>query len=541
MLLFFGMLIWSIPTVAQKTVVVVEPDEGIDIGALNDAISSASDPGNTIFELRKGGHYYLNGSISHEGYTLHVRAEDGDGPRPILQPAVDELGASSNHFNPGGNLTLEGLYIQARDELGAIENRQIIVSGNGNRIIIEDCYFDYSNQAFLRLTSSNNKIYIRNSIFRNAFRPENPSNGRTIDTRSNPQDTILIENSTLYNNSTIIVRLAGAFINYFHINHNTFFQVNLEGATFDLTTTLEAVVTNNIIYNSALSADPHVHSPLFWTDSIHTVGEYTDADRRFDLTNNNWYNQQEFGDILDQYGQELLYRFDPEDTDHSDTIWYKYTLREDFFANPTILDTAEVDIPVMIKFIEAGQADTTNNFSEHLTFKNPPPLFTDYWQFFVKNGFSIGSETPPSPFADEDPNELGEVTEGAYDFGYNESSMSATAAADGGPLGDPRWSLFTPVSANSIVNSKSIKVYPNPFNEIVTFGIESQKTTSVKISILDVLGKEIMASQRQIEQGFNSIQMNLSKIDKPGIYLYHIRIDLPDGASSVSSGKLIRE
>jgi hypothetical protein len=514
MLLFFGICIMNVPAVAQKTVVVVEPDEGINIGALNDAISSAADPGNTIFELRRGGHYLLNGAISHEGYTLHIRAEEGDGVRPLLQTAVDQLGESENHFNPAGDLILEGLYINAVDELGALERRQIIVSGDGIRITIDDCYFDYGAQSVLRLTSSNNKIYVRNSILRNIVTPEK-GNGRIIDNRSNPQDTILIENSTLYNFYANAVRFGNALVANFIFNQNTVFQAH-HWSGWVLNYTLHAKITNNIFYNFALAGNPYDHSPLFWSDSIFTIGEYTDADRTFDLSNNNWYNQQEFGDILDQYyPEDILYRFAPEDTDHSDTIWYKATLRTDLVANPGILDTTEVNIPALVKFIEAGQADTTNNFSEPLIFKNPPPLILDYWQFFAEFGFnigSVGSGSVPSPFADEDPDELGEVTEGAFDFGFNTGSRSATAAEDGRPLGDPRWTLFAPVSAKTIANSKSIKVYPNPFSETVTFTVESEKSASVKISIFDILGKEIVNNQRQIAPGFNSVQMNLSKI-----------------------------
>ena len=73
--LSIGILLLSISAFAQKTVVVVQPDAGIEIGALNNAITNATDPGNTIFELKRGGVYFLNGAISHTGYTLHIRAE----------------------------------------------------------------------------------------------------------------------------------------------------------------------------------------------------------------------------------------------------------------------------------------------------------------------------------------------------------------------------------------------------------------------------------------------------------------------------------
>ena len=117
-ILLIGILFMSIPAFGQKTVVVVEPDEGLEIGALNNAIDGALDPGNTIFELRRGGLYLLNGSIAHVGYTLHIRAEAGEGPRPLLQPAVDNEGLSAIHCAAGGGLILESVYLYGLDELG---------------------------------------------------------------------------------------------------------------------------------------------------------------------------------------------------------------------------------------------------------------------------------------------------------------------------------------------------------------------------------------------------------------------------------------
>ena len=178
---------------------------------------------------------------------------------------------------------------------------------------------------------------------------------------------------------------------------------------------------------------------------------------------------------------------------------------------------------------------------EELTFKNPPPLFTEYWHFFAENEFNLDNVTPPSPFADENPDVIGEVAEGAFDFGYNTGSQSAIAATDGGPLGDPRWSLFTPVSSAIFKNQNAITAFPNPFRINVVFGIDSNIAASVKITIFDLLGKEIIVRQEQIAQGDNFIKMDLSRISKPGMYLYKISVDTPDGKSSVSKGKLIKK
>jgi len=539
-----GILFLSISAFGQKTVIVVQPDEGLNIGALNDAITSAVDPGNSIFELKRGGLYLLDGAINHTGYTLHIRAEAGTGPRPVLQPAVDQLGASQNHFNPGakGNLILEGLFIEGRDELGAIANRQIIVNGDSLTIIINDCYLDYSNQSWVRLTTVNNKVFVNNSILRNAIRPENPDNGRPIDARHTPQDTLSIENSTLYNFSNHIFIWVDGGIKCINFNHNTVYQSNILGG-FDLGTTLKVNATNNIFYNFAYRANNTTHNALFVVDSMFNFEEKTDADRYFDLSNNNWYQLKEFGDILDEYGNDTLYRFNSWDVERLDTIWYRYVTRTDLFWNQAILDTAVQTLPPRIlHFIEAGQVDTSNIFSEPLVFNNPPPLHLDYWKFYVENNYSIGALDPPNPFADEDPYDIGEAATGAYTFNYNDNSRSATAADGGLPLGDPRWVPYSTVSTGKIdaVNSTNVRTYPNPCSGAVNFEINAKEASSVRIIVYDLIGKEIFSLSEKVSQGVNIIPVNLNSISRSGIYLYQVQSELSTGQKNIASGKIVK-
>ena len=540
--ILLGVLIISSPVVAQKKVVIVQPDAGLNIGALNNAIKTTTDPGNTIFELKRGGLYLLNGVISHTGYTLHIRAEAGTGHRPILQPAIDALGASSNHFNPGGGLILEGLYIQALDEIGAIQNRQIIVSGNANRIWIDDCYFDYSNQAFIRLTSINNKIFIKNSVLRNSLRPENPNNGRVIDTRDTPQDTLLIENCTIYNCFANLISASSGLNNYVRFNHNTVFQCALT-YDMDIAQALKADITNNIFYNFGIRANAHSHHALFRADSIRTVGQYNDTHRFFNISNNNYYNQKEFGDIMDQYCPDILYRFDPADKAHKDTIRYKYSLRKHFFANKAMLDTITVSQPPTLwKFIKAKQVDTTNVFSEQLTFKNPPPLNLDYFKMYAQTGFNFGSLTPPNGYADEDKNNLGEVTTGAYDLSYRSYAKSASAATGGKPLGASKWVPYTVVSAEQIKADQvnKVKTYPNPATGMITFEISAVEPGAARIVICDLLGKQLNVTRKQLISGNNLVMVDLEGISKPGIYFYQVQIG-DSAKKSILSGKLVKK
>ncbi|MFP4289069.1 MAG: T9SS type A sorting domain-containing protein [Bacteroidales bacterium] len=526
----------------SQNVVVVEPDEGINIGGLNDAINSAADPANTIFELRRGGFYYLNGSISHEGYTLHIRAEEGDGPRPVLQPAVDDLGAAAPPIETGGSLILEGIYIQGRDELGVYTNRQIIITGDNNRIIFENTFHDYARQSIVRLTTLDNYVSFNNSIIRNSLRIENPGNGRVIDTRSNPQDSLIIKNSTIYNNGSALIRIAGAFVKYIEIDHNTLWAVEFNGG-IDLETTLEAKVTNNIFQNFGYRASSIQHDPLFWVDSLFTIGEFTDADRSFDLSNNNWYMDPAIGDIIEEFGSDTLYTFDAEDEEQLDTLFYEWEMRENIFADTELIEDGTLLPPPILSFIENGQVDTTNIFREKLEFDNAPPLNLEYWEFYTVNNYQIRELDPPNPWADEDPTYYGETTENPYTFNYNANSRSATASESGGPLGAPRWTTYgeTSIEDQPLLPSNQVNTYPNPFTDQVTFQVFSEDHKQVRFEIFDLLGKIVMTSETPLQQGNNEITLSMDQLTESGIYLYKVETLNAGNNVVIASGKFMKK
>ncbi len=530
--------------VQGQNVVVVEPDEGINIGALNDAIDNAADPANTIFELRRGGVYLLNGSISHEGYTLHIRAEEGDGPRPVLQPAVDELGAAAPPIETSGSLMLEGIYIQGRDELGIYTNRQVIITGENNRIQFKDTYHDYARQSIVRLTTLDNYVSFDNCIIRNSLRIENPGNGRIIDTRSNPQDSLIIRNSTLYNNGSTPVRLAGAFVKYMEIDHNTFWAVQFNGGV-ELETTFEAKVTNNLFYNYGYRASSIEHGAFFTADSLFTIGEFTDAGRSFDLSNNNWYIDPAIGDIIDEFGSDTLYTFAEHDVDQQDTLFYEWIMRENLFASQDILDTLTVgNPPVILHFIENGQVDTSNIFKEELAFDNAPPLNLEYWEFFTKNNYQIRELDPPNPWADENPDSYVQTVDGAYTFNYNADSRSATAAEGGMPLGDPRWTPYGATFTERRIAEETdmVRVFPNPVTDMASFKVVSEIQGSVRIYIYDLLGKEVLIAEEIMVRGENHFEIDMDEVSRPGIYLYKVESLAENKAAAViASGKFIKK
>jgi hypothetical protein len=225
----------------------------------------------------------------------------------------------------------------------------------------------------------------------------------------------------------------------------------------------------------------------------------------------------------------MLYTFRLDDKEHKDTIWYnEMTIRKYLFNQPvydTVVNRPYYPNAVTLNWVKSGQIDTTKFIREALTFKNAPPIYADYWKFFVENGWSVKGTTPPNMYADEDLKTIGEITTGAYDFSFASNSLSATGGKDGKPLGDPRWVPFTVSSAGSLNDRivPAIRTYPNPFDLTVTFEIKSEDFCTARISVFSMLGKEIQMIRKDLVKGTNLVSLDPGKGLSPGIYFYTVQ------------------
>ncbi len=252
-LLIFFVASFSSQSFAQD-VRYIDVDPGI--GTLNDAINGDTtetgarvDSFNTVYRLKRVEDiYYISALISNIDYPLTVVAEEGDGPRPYLALKTDETGSTASYcFRPKGNLTIKGLHMTNKDDLGAVSMRIIRASADDIRLTIDNCWFDNAHQSGIRLDNENNKLYITNSVFSTIGNPADPDNGRGIDDRGNNIDTLLIEDCTFYNITHSLLRDGGGYIKYCHINNNNFVNIGRRGFGFGNIAELE--FTNNILHN----------------------------------------------------------------------------------------------------------------------------------------------------------------------------------------------------------------------------------------------------------------------------------------------------
>ena len=92
-----------------ESVVIVEPDDGItSVNALTKAIN---ENGDATYILRRDGVYYMEGKNVFK-HNVVIKAENGSGKMPIIQPICDAQGAlNADMIRLEGSATFENIYI----------------------------------------------------------------------------------------------------------------------------------------------------------------------------------------------------------------------------------------------------------------------------------------------------------------------------------------------------------------------------------------------------------------------------------------------
>ena len=168
----------------------------------------------------------------------------------------------ADSFNPVATLPWKRSISREEMNWAPLNSQPIRVNSDSCRIIIDNCVLDYSAQSIVRTSSGHNVVIIKNSILRNCLLPDNPSNGRVIDSRGNPNDTLWISNSTIYNNGATQLRSDGGATLFANFDHNTVYQTSFNH-NMALDYIFKANITNNIFYNFLYRGNNKDHDPFF--------------------------------------------------------------------------------------------------------------------------------------------------------------------------------------------------------------------------------------------------------------------------------------
>ena len=494
--------------------VVIEPDNyPAEVGSINRTIEEeiAIDP-ETIFILKRDAVYFTDGtSIEVIDYRLHLRAEEGDGHPPIIRHGEDDIGQSARLFTSYNDLIFEGIYILGINESG-IPSAIITHNGADRTIIFDDGYMVGTTGTMYILGSENNSIFLTNSVFANAGRTSSWNLGRLVNVSSADQDTIWIENTTMYNFIHSKVRFGGgAGANLVFINHNTGYNIP---AYVDIGSSENAILKNNLYINFRNRSASNPDTGII-TASLR--GDGTDEEREIIIRNNNiGFLEQGYVDILDQHDRTVL---------------------------PPIDST-------FASWIEPGMGPNLvyeDNIEEEVAFADPPDNMYDWIVAYLEQ-----SDQRPWPYDrwDEVGDYMGALRhytlDDLRDFTYSTDHISYTAAENNYPLGDlnwfpelkERWELGLSPEPTSVENP-SEKVsqfrllgnYPNPFNPATQIVYELAGPENIKMEVYNMLGQRV----EFVDFGLQSAGRNEASFDASGLSsgIYMIRLQAGDEVQSL--------
>lgn len=493
--------IFTSNTLQAQEQVIVEPGAA---GVLNQAVTNADNQGK-IFVLRRGFPYLITGEIGNTT-KLHIKAEDGNGPRPIIIFAPAAGGAAVDQiFRPRAELILEGLHLTNRDLLGGITERVIRTSADNIAIKMNDCLVDDSGQTAFRLDGKNNKVYVTNSIFSRMGVPSNPDNGRVVDDRGNQIDTLWIENSLIYNVTSRVIRDGGAGINYLKINQNTVANIGQRG--FDIGEVKELIITNNIIANGAFLARRISATPSR-NDTARVVIFADSSSTGFSswvISHNNFFRDA------------AIVAATPFTRSNGDTL-----------TQVSNFSTA-VAASVRAKGLEA------TNISEELTFASSVPAPLD---FIAKTHGADVANALPWDHSGLTPNSLYSAIgamvpryDKSHDYGYSAKSDSYKAGTEGQPIGTAIFGFSDVSSVNSLFVENNILFFPNPAtDELYIQNLDAEIITSVRV--FDLQGKLI----QYVRVDNQNLILPVSQLNN-GIYI----LTITDKKGNISSKKFVKQ
>lgn len=495
--------IFSLSIYAQKEIIRVTPDYKIGqsgagtVGNLNDTIAYVAANqgcGNVIFELERDAFYYSINEIRPDQQNLHVRAEAGDGRRPIVMAAAnpDDGNFYQIFMEFTGNMTLEGLHILGVTTEGSQLDQALRTDAENLRVIVDDCIIEKYRDRLLRMNNTGTKAYITNSIIRNMGEPSGGGVGIRVNTYC---DTLVVQNCTFHNMQAFPFQNTRNGLNYFEVTNCTFMNIGLATSNgVDIGRAKEALIADNVYYNTSFRRNNTYHEPFFRANLQDQESlPFTDAERDIQILNNNWFVDAAVAQIYDDnYDQarDTLTRdievIDGEDTT-TVTLPYKYVVG-DVWIMDEALDTLWDATPSLAELMDLGVVTFENNFREELDFTNPPAypelwvsaLIQSNWDSDIFEEMEITSDTMYW---------VTELAETPFDLGYSENAVSATAGMDGGQIGAD-WELRSGVGIrNNEANENRVSVYPNPASSILHIDNDYQS-----LKILDMTGKLVYQS-----------------------------------------------
>ncbi|MEM0993997.1 MAG: T9SS type A sorting domain-containing protein [Bacteroidota bacterium] len=463
---------------------------------------------NTIYTLDNGAVYVTSGRIVNKPeWDLQIQAVDLENTesKPIISRLPNASGSFPDIMRPEGNVTIRNLWIVA-GEKGALEQHdwgKIRYLGENTRIIAEDCIIEKDRGGFFQIRAAGIKLYITNCILRNGGnRRILQGNGRGVDARNFPLDSLVMKNTIVHNLQDRFFRSQGAAEphKYIEIDNCTAFNVAGRHGFIQLGRVETAKITDNLFINPIMLGS----SPI-----------YTDEQTQPD------------GDLHKVITVDTLY----ENTNlmiTNNNIFWTQDVQDYWASNDTVSAPGVLSELVMESL---GDAADDAFFQELLALNNVPGTILQYVVDLYNNPsaedmFDFIVEDVTLNGTDFDSGNLFDFS--AFDPCYDLETASASASTSGGAIGavflcpDLLSSTFDAVQAKAL----NFTSFPNPTTAAIQMNFELEQPSQVQILVTDLSGRTLATLlQSKLQAGAHNFTFDIADRLPKGMYILSLRTD----------------
>jgi len=446
-----------------------------------------------IYRLERGQNYLMAATLN-ANYPVKLIA----GGDESLRPPMIIAGQFSDGTNIRPFFTLNGENDQHlfKDIFfnGVDLNREylgftsaVVANGDGQSISYEGCIFNAFTGGATRFEGANNKIYIRDCVWRNGVSATHMFVGQQVTFPALPVDTMIITNNTFFNNNAFWLFQENGLARHQLIEHNTVFT-NLVDA-IRLRFASNTNIRSNIFYGTLAYGDSDefreltAYEPdgtptgvisIYETPSAILEAEgLTESDRVINVTHNAyftpapikeyWNSNAEVDDDIAWMNERTKALFDD-----SDGHPFLYSA-DNYNMNPEFTDVNAHD------FVIVGVVDFCETYRATLT--PGEPLSGDAGS--VRNYDAAGGVDILTDIAWPLPEHLG----------YTNATL-LSGGHDGLPVGDLNWhdgqrELYQESDISGTVSNQDLvdlnfEMIPNPANDYIKI-ISNKKILKVEI------------------------------------------------------------
>ena len=458
---------------------------------------------NTKYILRRGASYPYSTNFN-ENFSLHVEAEEGDGPLPQILPVNTGQEAPRMFRCEGDDLSMTYINLDYHcfdTDGNHIDNAPLRVKGVRGRQVAIGCIFDGQRIEVSRMDGPHQTLKLIDCMIRNNYTVNKWDKGTLLSLMGHSQDSLIIEGSTIFN-SPCQLFTHGDTLDYGRMAKNTIHNIGglfelgvyanppTTRGVIDFGATQELIIEDNIFYNVGWMG-----LPPGWADSMF-VFDYNPTPTAMPpvFRNNNYYLEPDLA-----------------------------------AANPDSAVLIGIFSPNM-----PGAIGQDGNISEPLIFENAPgtgPCKEAIARFFAAPDTAIFEELRLDD----------SISNVDVDFSYT-GALSPTAGTTGGPLGAPRWDATTSAVASRAAQPSSFELlgnYPNPFNPSTNIRFNLSAPSRVTVKVYDTLGRMVLKTS-EIEMAAGSRKVTIDGNDlASGVYFYQVNAQSANAVNTANGRMLL--